>query len=287
MMSFPYVKWHSIHETTCCSMGEKKKRNYQTTLNTKVSTLFLPPYWRTTYAWIEAPEAADGTQIDGTASVTASKAPRHPPVQLHLSKTFSKSAVTPDAGFGDRIATWALEICHQTVLCSILINIVQHNHLIIWLAIKKYADIWCRQPVHMPQPKSSLFRHQPLFQYLHLLLMALKIPQLSSSFCPSGAQMLEPAQACMHITLTLGWCSQIHLTKPDPLICCAAVVQFILWTMSWHIHLAVNCKKGGLDSACRWVPKYRCHMQMFTCEELTWALSGVQMSCLVHPKAGT
>lgn len=93
-----------------------------------------------TYARIEAPEAADRTQIDGTVSMTASKAPRHPPVQLHLSKTFSKSAVTPDAGFEHRIATWALEICHQTVLCSILINTVQHNYLIIWLATKKYGN---------------------------------------------------------------------------------------------------------------------------------------------------
>lgn len=88
------------------------------------------------------------------------------------------------------------------------------------------------------------------------------------------AQLLLQSHRCTSLyaenkaALALG-CWDAHrsiATSQTLLTCCAAMVQFILWVIKCHIHLAVNCKKGGLDSAYRWIPKYRCCTQMFTCE---------------------
>lgn len=74
------------------------------------------------------------------------------------------------------------------------------------------------------------------------------------------------------------------------LICCAAMFHSIPWIMRRHGHLAVNCTKRGLGPAQRWTPKCRCHTQVQTLREFTWALltiNGVQYSCSAHPNTGT
>lgn len=68
----------------------------------------------------------------------------------------------------------------------------------------------------MPRPKSSkIYRHQPLFQYLHLLLRScdsLKILQLGCSFSPSGLRTLKPVQVCTQKTTHLQpWAHQMAM----------------------------------------------------------------------------
>lgn len=62
------------------------------------------------------------------------EAPKHLPAKLHPSKAFYKYTGTADPDFGDKMAILALEISPSTIFCNILawvINIIQHNHLIL------------------------------------------------------------------------------------------------------------------------------------------------------------
>lgn len=133
-------------------------------------------------------------------------------------------------------------------------------------AVFRYVSDHCT----MPKPKLSIFRHRSLFHYLHLLWRSYDSLKTYSSAAPSVPQVHRCASlyAENKAALALGWwdAHRSITTSQTLLTCCAAMVQFILWVIKCHIHLAVNCKRGGLDSAYRWIPKYRRHTQMFTCE---------------------